>query len=134
MGSTKALHNEEESLSMRYREIKRFMIDLLRGEGISLRIPRPNPGPPDQRFHRRSVSEYLFNISYYHELLENHVESARFRRAAHQINDLRSSIKSIVFRKKLGYIRGINPEIEKVIEDIVVNGRCALCENLKQKL
>jgi hypothetical protein len=134
MGTARALHNDGESLATRYREIKRFMINLLRREGISLRIPRPNPGPPDQRFHRRSVSEYLFNISYYHELLENPVESARFRRAAHQINDLESSIKSIVFRKKLGYIKGINPEIEKIIEDIVVNGSCDLCENLEKKL
>ncbi len=134
MGSVKALINDEESLTLRYREIKHFMIDLLRGEELSLRIPRPNPGPPDLHFHNRSVSEYLFNISYYHELLENPVESARFRRAAHQVNDLRTSIKSIVFKKKLGYIKGINPEIEKVIEDIVVNGKCALYEELKQKL
>ena len=134
MHRVRALYDNQKRMDKQYRERKSFMIDLLREEEIPLRIPRPNPGPPDQRYHARIVSEQLFNIAYYHELLESPIESARFRRAAHQINDLDSSIKSIVFRKKLGYIKGINPEIEKVIEDIVMNGSCTLCENLKIKL
>ena len=60
--------------------------------------------------------------------------TARFRRAAHRINDMDTSIKSIVFRKKLGYIKGINPEIEKVIEEIIMKGSCALSTSLKEKL
>jgi hypothetical protein len=45
-----------------------------------------------------------------------------------------SSIKSIVFRKKLGYIRGINPEIEKIVEEIITRGSCALSATMKEKL
>jgi len=134
MHKVKTVCDDQEFMVQRNSEIKRFMINLLREEGLPLRIPRPNPGPPDQRYHARIVSEQLFNISYYHELLESPVEAARFRRAAHRINDMESSIKSIVFRKKLGYIRGINPEIEKVIEEIIMKGSCALSTSLKEKL
>ena len=130
----KTFCDDQEALAQRNREIKRFMIDLLREEEMPIRIPRPNPGPPDQHYHARIVSEQLFNISYYYELLESPIESARFRRAAHQINDMESSIKSIVFRKKLGYIKGINPEIEKVIEEIIMKGSCVLSTSLKEKL
>ena len=134
MHEVKAICSDEKSMNRRNREIKRFMIDLLEAEDMPIRIPRPCPGPPDQRYHRRVVSEQLFNISYYHELLENPVEAARYKRAAHRINDLEASIKSIVFRKKLGYIKGINPEIEKVIEEIIMQGNCTLSARLKENL
>jgi hypothetical protein len=134
MQEVKAICSDDETMNRRNREIKCFMIDLLNQEDMPIRIPRPCPGPPDQRYHRRVVSEQLFNISYYHELLENQVDAARYKRAAHRINDLESSIKSIVFRKKLGYIKGINPEIEKVIEEIIMQGSCSLSVSLKERL
>jgi len=134
MHEVKTICDNGDLMDQRNREIKRFMIDLLRDENLPIRIPRPNPGTPDQRYHARIVSEHLFNISYYHELLENPVQATRFRRAAHRINDMESSIKSIVFRKKLGYIRGINPEIEKVVEEIITGGSCALSATMKEQL
>jgi pyruvate-formate lyase-activating enzyme len=134
MQGVRAIVEDQELMTRRNSEIKRFMVDLLREEELPVRIPRPVTGPPDQHYHAHVVSEHLFNISYYHELLGNTVDAARFRRAAHHINDMEASIKSIVFRKKLGYIKGINPEIEHVIEEIIMTGNCALSARLKEKL
>jgi DNA repair photolyase len=134
MNRVRAIVENQRLMAERNAEIKRFMVDLLREEEMPVRIPRPHPGPPDQRYHKGVVSEQLFNISYYHELLGNTVDAARFRRAGHRINDMEASIKSIVFRKKLGYIRGINPEIESIIEEIIMTGTCTLSEGLKEKL
>ena len=68
------------------------------------------------------------------ELLENSLQSLRYRRAALRIDGLEGSLKSIVFRKKLGYIKGINPEIERTVEEIIMDGTCSLFAKLKETL
>lgn len=128
------LYSDEARLNRRYREIKHFMVSLLHEEGLPMRIPRLNPDPADPRHLPRTVSEYLFNISYLYELLENTLQSKRYWRAAHQINELEGSLKSIVFKKKLGYIKGINPEIERVIGETVMDGSPQLYETLYRNL
>jgi DNA repair photolyase len=127
-------HQNERFLNRRYREIKEFMIDLLHREGLPFRIPRLNPEPGDVHHEAGIVSEYLFNISYYYELLEDSLQSLRYRRAAFNIDSLDESLKSIVFRKKLGYIKGINPEIESIIKEIIMQGTCSLFDELKETL
>jgi hypothetical protein len=124
------LHRDKESLDKRYREIKAFMIGSLHDENMPMRIPRLNPNPLASGYHNRIIGEHLFNISYYFELLDNLLQAKRYRRAARRISDMDGPIKSVVFKKKLGYIKGINPEIEGVIHDIFTNGGSSLYERL----
>jgi DNA polymerase/3'-5' exonuclease PolX len=66
--------------------------------------------------------------------MDNDIEALRYRRAAYRIDDMEQPIKSIVFKKKLGYIKGINPEIERVIEEILSSGSSSLYMRLKESL
>jgi len=131
---TADIHNKPAMLEEHYRKIKNFMIKLLLDEGISMRIPRMYP---DLIYRGRSsaiVSEYLFNISYFYELMENHLEAMRYRRAAYTLERLMQPLKSIVSQGKHGYIRGINPEIEKVMEEVLYTGSSSTYLKLQEKL
>jgi DNA repair photolyase len=129
-----SLHLDRELLDKRYREIKAFMIGLLHDAGMPMRIPRLNPNPLASGYHNSLIGEHLFNISYYFELLDNPLQAKRYRRAAHRISDLEYPLKSVVFKKKLGYIKGINPEIEGVILDILSKGSSSFCDELLDAL
>ncbi|MFW6182110.1 MAG: hypothetical protein ACOC8N_10190 [Spirochaetota bacterium] len=143
---TAALMQDPDRLQRHYRETAARMAVLAARAGLSLRIPRVHRGRLERNFACSAVSEHLFTISYYHELAGNTVEAVRYRRAAYRIDamgeahwyrksggtappehtarSLRGcpSLKSIVFQKKLGYIRGVNPEIESVIEEFTETG------------
>jgi hypothetical protein len=127
-------YGDEQLLKDRYRTIKKFMIGLLHGQKLPLRIPRMMCHPTGAGFHNRIVSEQLFNISYLYDLLDSPLQSKRYGRAAYSIDSLGDSIKPIVFQNDLGYIKGINPEIEGIIRDILVNGRTTLYEELEHQL
>jgi DNA repair photolyase len=128
------LHQNEALLEGRYREIKHFMVRLLGETELAMRIPRLNANPADPRYEARLASEYLFNISHLYELLEDPLQSKRYWKAAHHINEFQGSLKSFVFKGKLGYIKGINPEIERVIHDTVMNGCPSLYDTLQKTL
>jgi len=128
------IHSDNKKLKYRYREIKRFMINLLYNENLPMRIPRIKLDILNNKYYSYITSEYLFNISYYYELLENELESTRYLRTAYKINNITRSLKSIVLGKKLGYIRGVNPEIEKVIEEIVKDNKSTIYTELYNKL
>jgi DNA repair photolyase len=134
MEKAAALYRHPDKLEAHYRGIRRIMIELLKETNLPMRIPRIRLQPAYGGRTSTRVSEYLFNISYFHELLDNDVEALRYRRAAYRIDDMEQSIKSIVFRKKLGYIKGINPEIESVIEEILSRGSSSLYMQLKESL
>lgn len=132
--NTAEIHNKPERLEEHYRKIKKYMIKLLLNEGLPMRIPRMYP---DHIYRGRSsavVSEYLFNISYFYELMENHLEAMRYRRAAYTLERLVQPLKSIVSQGKHGYIRGINPEIEKVMEEVLYTGSSSTYLKLQEKL
>lgn len=131
---TAEIHSKPERLEEHYRKIKNLMIKLLLEEGLSMRIPRMCP---DRIYRGRSsaiVSEYLFNISYFYELLENHLEAMRYRRAAYTLERLLQPLKSIVSQGKHGYIKGINPEIEKDMEEVLYKGSSSTYLKLQEKL
>lgn len=113
---------DQHAVEMRYRKVKGTIVRLLTAADIPMRVPRLHRGPLDKKYSSDIVSEHLFNISYFYELLEEHVEAARYRKAAYEINELQQSLKSIVFKKNHGYIKWINPEIEKVIEEHLYRG------------
>jgi len=127
---TALLHTDPVKLSEQYSSIKQFMIKLLFRENLSMRIPRMNGGPLDTHYSSHIVSEHLFTISYLYELMENQLETMRYRRAAYELDGLEKSLKSIVSRKKHGYIKGINPEIETVIEEFLYSGKSAIYSHL----
>jgi len=58
----------------------------------------------------------------------------QYRRAAYEIENITGALKTIASSKKLGYIKGINPEIEKVIEEILYTGRSTLYSALYDNL
>lgn len=144
---TSALMQEPEKLQRHYRQVAGRMAGLVSRAGLPLRIPRIYRGRLERNFSYGAVSEHLFTISYYYELGGDQVEAVRYRRAAHRIETLGevfrnratgapehrepvartlrgcSSLKSIVYQKKLGYIKGVNPEIESVIEEFTETGR-----------
>jgi DNA repair photolyase len=99
-----------------------------------IRIPRITLNVYDTMYSSRVVSEYLFNISYLYELMDNHIEMLRFRRAGYEIEGLTASLKSIVVGKKLGFVKGINPEIEKTVEEILFANGSTLLSSLYKKL
>ncbi len=134
MEKSAALHRHPEKLETHYRDIRRIMVGLLKDSNLPMRIPRIRLQPSYGGRISKRVSEYLFNISYFYELMDNDVEALRYRRAAYRIDEMEQSIKSIVFRKKLGYIKGINPEIERVIEEILSHGSSNLYMRLKESL
>lgn len=123
------IHNDDEELQNRYRRVRNHLVRLIHERGLKMRIPRMiKPGDTSAQ-----IGECLFNISHLFELLENPVQSTRYRRAASRIEQTRN-VKSIVFRKKLGYIKGINPEIERVIEEILYTGKSGLYDRLHERL
>ncbi len=131
---TSEIHAHPSRLDEHYREIKAFMVKLLLEEGLSMRIPRIHPYQFHQRRSASIVSEYLFNISYLYELMENYLEAMRYRRAAHNLEKIMQPLKSIVSQGKHGYIRGINPEIEKVMEEVLYTGSSTTYTELQGKL
>jgi len=119
---TSKILSDPHLLTLRYRWVKNFLIQLFKNESIPMRIPRMHRGPLDRKYSSDIVSEHLFNISYLYELLEENLEAARYRNAAYEVNGLEQSLKSIVFKKDHGYIKWINPEIEGVIEEHLYSG------------
>jgi pyruvate-formate lyase-activating enzyme len=113
---------DQPTVTARYRRIKNTIIQLLAAVTITMRIPRMHRGPLDKKFSSDTVSEHLFNISYLYELLDEHLDAARYLNAAYEINELQQSLKTIVFKKNHGYIKWINPEIETVIEEHLYRG------------
>jgi len=128
------IHSATDKLNKRYRETKLFMINLLYNEGLPIRIPRIKLDLLNRRYHSHIASELLFNISYYYELLEDNIEAKRYLRAAYEIDNLSKPLMPLVRNNKLGYIKGINPEIESVIKEIINNNQSSFYKNLYKKL
>jgi hypothetical protein len=131
---TAELHSNPEKLESHYRRLRKFVVGSLMRAGLPLRIPRIALDIYRRRYSTQIVSEHLFNISYFYELKENELNMRRYRRAAHEIESLESPLKSIASNKKLGYIKGINPEIEKVIEEVLYTGGSTLHTKLYDSL
>lgn len=131
---TAGIHADPELLRKRYISVKRFLLKLLLRESLPIRIPRITLNVFYKRHYSQIISELLFNISYLYELLETDIQMLRYRRAAYEINNIAGSLKSIVSEKKLGFIKGINPEIEKVVEEILYSGKSTLYTDLYQNL
>ncbi len=128
------LFDNQEQLNLRYKRAKQLILSLLLKENLPIRIPRINLYKNTNRYYIKKVAEYLYNISYLYELLENRLESIRFRRASIEIEKIGVSIKSLIIQNKLGYIRGINPEIENVIKEIIYTDKSSLYNTLLKKL
>ena len=128
------LHTEKKNLDKHYSRIKKFMIKLLIQENLPFRIPRITLNAFDRKYYSNLVSEYLFNISYLYELMSNEMEMLRYRRAAYKINGIIESLKYKAFTNKLGSIRGINPEIERTIEEIILNDSSTFYSDLNKKI
>ena len=155
---TAALMQDPERLQRHCRETAALMARLAASAGLPLRIPRMHQGRLERNFSCSAVSEHLFTISYFHELAGTMVEAARYRRAAYRIDALGeawryraggrgapaehtarplrgcSSLKSIVFQKKLGYIRGVNPEIESVIQEFTETGKSRVLAQVQARI
>lgn len=125
---------DQRQLDSRYRMIKRFMVGLLHQESLPMRIPRITLKRFTNRYFTSLVSEYLFNISYLYELLDRELEMTRYRRVACDIEDMSSSLKSLVSRGKLGHLKGVNPEIESVIREVLFKGTSEFFESLYSKV
>jgi DNA repair photolyase len=131
---TAKIYTDERKLKDHYRRVKGHLVHLLLRENLPIRIPRITLNVYDTMYSSRVVSEYLFNISYLYELMDNHIEMLRFRRAGYEIEGLTASLKSIVVGKKLGFVKGINPEIEKTVEEILFANGSTLLSSLYKKL
>jgi hypothetical protein len=128
------LHKDSERLGKRYETVKKLLIPLLRKDGLPIRIPRITFTLYNKKRTTQKVSEYLFNISYLYELLEDDVRMMRYRRAAYMIEKISASLATIVSNRELGYIKGVNPEIENVIEEIVLSGESNLYSTLSRTI
>jgi DNA repair photolyase len=128
------LHEDEERLSAYYRGLKKTLVSRLVEENLPMRIPRITLNLFRQRSSIRLVSEYLFNISYLYELMEREVEMLRYRRAAHELSRTLVPLRSLLADKKLGYVRGINPEIERVIEEVLHTEKSSLYLSLRERV
>ena len=129
------LHSEDEQkLDKRYKAIKRFMVGLLHQERLPIRIPRITLKRFTNRYFLSLVSECLFNISYLYELLDSELEMVRYRRVACDIEEMNSSLKGLVSSGKLGHMKGVNPEIESVIREVLFKGTSEFYENLYSKV
>ncbi len=129
--ATQDIHLNQKKLQARYKRTKKLLLSLLHRERLPIRIPRITL---NRWRTSQQVSEYLFNISYLQELLENEIQMLRYRRAAYEIENLAVSLKTIVSSKKLGFIKGINPELERVIEENIYDGTPTLYAQLYQQL
>jgi len=58
----------------------------------------------------------------------------RFKRASYMINELETSIKTLIMQNKLGYIKGINPKIESIIKEIVHEDRSSYYDKLYKRI
>lgn len=116
------IFSDREKVEKRYVEIKRKLLKSVIEKGLSIRIPRIifNPNEPFHENYR--VSEVLFNLSYVHELHGNWFKMGMFRRAGAIIENLTKPIKRLIHEGNLGYYRGINPDIENIIREIVYTG------------
>ena len=128
------LHGEAEKLNAYYRGLKKTLVSLLVDANLPMRIPRITLNLFRQRSSIRMVSEYLFNISYLYELMERDVEMMRYRRAAHELNRNPVSLRSLLADKKLGFVRGVNPEIERVIEEVLYTEKSSLYLSLRERV
>lgn len=128
------LHADKKTLDNQYSRIKKFMIKLLIQEKLPFRIPRITLNAFDRKYYSNLASEYLFNISYLYELMSREMEMLRYRRAAYKINEIIESLKYKVFSNKLGSIRGINPEIERTIEEIILSDSSTFYSDLNKKI
>jgi DNA repair photolyase len=124
---------DEDALEKRYSHIKRFMVRLLDRENLPMRIPRITLKRFTNRYFSSLVSECLFNISYMYELLDRKLEMLRYRRAACDIEDLNVSLKTLVCQGKLGNLKGINPEIEGIIKEVLFKGSSEFYKTLYRK-
>jgi DNA repair photolyase len=132
--SSASLYSDKKALDMHYKHIKKFMLGLLLRENLPFRVPRITLSAFDRKYYSNIVSEYLFNISYLYELMSREMEMLRYRRAAYKINGIIESLKHKMFNKKLGSIRGINPEIEKTIEEIILREDSSFYSDLHDKI
>ncbi|MBN2323787.1 MAG: hypothetical protein JXQ30_08630 [Spirochaetes bacterium] len=123
----------EAALQKRYLHIKRFMVRLLNRENLPIRIPRITLKRFTNRYFSSLASECLFNISYLYELLDRELEMLRYRRAACDIEDLNVSLKALVAKGKLGNLKGINPEIEAIIKEVLFKGSSVFYDTLYRK-
>jgi DNA repair photolyase len=129
-----SIHSDTQKLERRYRKIKRFMIGLLHEESLPMRIPRINLKKFSKGYYANLVSEYLFNVSYLYELIDRELEMRRYRRVAYNIEGLNHSLKVLTSRGKLGYLKGVNPEIEGMIKEVVYSGKSEFYTNLLEKV
>jgi DNA repair photolyase len=128
------LHEDAEKLGAYYRGLKKTLVGLLADANLPMRIPRITLNMFRQRSSSRLVSEYLFNISYLYELMERDVEMMRYRRAAHELSRNPVSLRSLLADKKLGFVRGVNPEIERVIEEVLYTEKSSLYLSLRERV
>ena len=128
------IHGDERMLRKRYEKTKKFLIPLLQKEGLPIRIPRITFSLYNKKRTSQKVSEFLFNISYLYELMEDDVRMMRYRRAAYMIENISASLSTIVSKGELGYIKGVNPEIEQVIEEVVLSGDSNLYRDLSRNI
>ncbi len=131
---TGEVHSDPDRLAEHYKKVKKLVLKLLIQEGLPIRIPRITLDVFKRRHYTQVVGEYLFNISYLYELYENELKMLQYRRAAYEIENITGALKTIASSKKLGYIKGINPEIERVIEEILYTGKSTLYTTLYDNL
>jgi DNA repair photolyase len=128
------IHRDTQQLRKRYEKTKKFLVPLLKKDGLPIRIPRITFTLYNKKRTTQKVSEFLFNISYLYELLEDDVRMMRYRRAAYMIEKVNTSLATIISNRELGYIKGVNPEIEKVIEEVVLSGDSSLYRDLSRDM
>ena len=127
------LHGNADALRENYRRLKKLLVRLIFNEHLPMRVPRITLNLFNSRSSNRIVSECLFNMSYVHELMEHDVEMLRYRRAANEVSGMSTSLRSLLSNRKLGFIRGINPEIEKVIEEVLTTDRSSAYYSLLEE-
>jgi len=116
------LFNDKDRLEKRYREIKQRVIKLITEMGLHIRIPRIVFTPQDPFHMNYRVSEILFNLSYIYELHGEWFKMGMFRRAGAIIENLTKPIKRLVLEGDLEYYRGINPDVESIIREVIYTG------------
>lgn len=130
----KLLHKNSNELNLRYKKAKSIILSAVFKENLPIRIPRINLNKNTNGYLLNRITEYLYNISYLYELLDNKLEALRFRRATYTINEIDTPIKALIIQNKLGYIKGISPKIEAIIKEIAVNDGSSYYEKLLKKL
>ena len=130
----KEIHKNSNELELRYKKAKNIILSALLKENLPIRVPRINLNKNTNTYLIGRITEYLYNISYLHELLDHKLEALRFRRATYIIDDLETPIKALIIQNKLGYIKGINPKIESIIKEIVNSNSSSYYKKLYAKL